>query len=196
MIKKISIVIAIATALIGFLFLNGNSDSIEASMVVTNKTNEQIVCVGISCGDKTIFNKTNGESFYFPKKLIDNMDTIYIVAIVHDGHIAQSGKFSLKNNSNISITGIDNNKLTLSTNTKENIDRLYHSLQLDNWQIKIEENLVEASYQEETDLKYKLYVLGKGGKLGMSDIGSDNEIVSASWEKPDSKLDSWIVFAK
>lgn len=45
-----------------------------------------------------------------------------------------------------------------------------------------------------TDSQYTLYLLGKGGKLGISSTRMKGIRVIASWEKPKDKIDSWLIF--
>ncbi|HEK9341152.1 TPA: conjugal transfer protein, partial [Streptococcus equi subsp. equi] len=45
-----------------------------------------------------------------------------------------------------------------------------------------------------TDSQYTLYLLGKGGNLGISGTEMKGVRVIVSWEKPKDKIDSWLVF--
>ncbi len=55
-------------------------------------------------------------------------------------------------------------------------------------------NLSRVLMKQNTDSQYTLYLLGKGGKLGISSTEMKGIRVIASWEKPKDKIDSWLIF--
>lgn len=196
--KKISCIIVLALILCAgglFFYMNKNNDSIDTSLTVKNNTKVKIETVGLCTDNKIVLNRTNGENFYFPKKIIEQDKTAVIFIVSKDGKILKSGEITLKDNKKINIQEIKNGNISLDVNVKKTGPK-FNIPKLDNWKVEIKGNYVEGSYKADTDLNYTLYLLGKGGTLSVSDNGTKGMSVKASWEKAKQKLDSWLVFFK
>lgn len=195
MTRKIALLVAVLVlCIVGvFFYMNRNSDDIDVAFTVKNETKENLDTVGIAVGNKYILNRTNGEQFYFPKDLVTGEeDKAIVFTVFKNGAIAKSGKIALKGNKAVSIREIKEGEISLDiaaekTDTKISIPRL------DSWETKTDERFIEGSYEAKTDLKYTLYLLGKGGSLGISDTETKGVRVVVSWEKPKDKIDSWLV---
>ncbi len=61
------------------------------------------------------------------------------------------------------------------------------------WTLSTEANLRTAAFKGDTPLQYRVYLLGKGGRLSLSDWGSADALVSASWEKGRGSPQSWLL---
>ena len=177
-----------------FFYMNRNSDDIDVAFTVKNETKEKIDTVGIAMGKKCILNRTNGEKFYFPKDLVkEKQDKAIVFVVSKDGIIAKSGEIDLKENKEVSIREIKEGEISLDiaaqkTDIKISIPRL------DAWKVSTDEKFIKGSYEANTDSQYTLYLLGKGGKLGISSTEMKGIRVTASWEKPKDKIDSWLIF--
>ena len=170
--RKIALLVpVIALCICGlFFYMNRNSDDIDVAFTVKNETKEKIDTVGIAMGKKCILNRTNGEKFYFPKDLVKE-----------------------KQDKEVSIREIKEGEISLDiaaqkTDIKISIPRL------DAWKVSTDEKFIKGSYEANTDSQYTLYLLGKGGKLGISSTEMKGIRVIASWEKPKDKIDSWLIF--
>ena len=183
--KKIALLVpVIALCICGlFFYMNRNSDDIDVAFTVKNETKE-----------KCILNRTNGEKFYFPKDLVkEKQDKAIVFVVSKDGIIAKSGEIDLKENKEVSIREIKEGEISLDivaqkTDIKISIPRL------DAWKVSTDEKFIKGSYEANTDSQYTLYLLGKGGKLGISSTEMKGIRVIASWEKPKDKIDSWLIF--
>lgn len=178
-----------------FFYMNKNSDDIDVACTIKNSTKEKIEKVGIVAGEKIILNKTNGECFCFPKEIVKSDKNVVIFTVLNDGEIAKSGEVSLKDGKEIMIRTIEDNHLSLDVDTK-NKDIKIDIPELDKWKVETNENFINGQYRADTDMNYRLFLLGKGGTLGISDEGKKDTVVNASWEKPKEKVISWLVFTK
>lgn len=194
--RKIALLVpVIALCICGlFFYMNRNSDDIDVAFTVKNETKEKIDTVGIAMGEKCILNRTNGEKFYFPKDLVkEKQDKAIVFVVSKDEIIAKSGEIDLKENKEVSIREIKEGEISLDiaaqkTDIKISIPRL------DAWRVSTDEKFIKGSYEANTDSQYTLYLLGKGGKLGISSTEMKGIRVIASWEKPKDKIDSWLIF--
>lgn len=139
-------------------------------------------------------NKTNEEEFYFPKNLTEDMKKASILVVSKAGDEIISKSFTLSDQEEIVLKEIQGKKILLNIGGQE-MDGLSFPLpNLENWTIEEKGDQVVGSFSSDTDLNYQLFILGKGGKLGMSDTESQGEFVDASWDKTRKELTSWIVF--
>lgn len=191
--KKIFFVASILIFFVGlFLYQTFNSESINTSIIVKNGTQYSVEAIGIYGDNKLIFNKTEGKVFEFPKQIVGDMKSISIVAIDKNGKSFLSGRIDLEGNREVTITEINEDGISLNVISR-NKDKLLDIPVLDEWKVSTEGKYISGKYQAKTNWNYTIYVLGKGGKLGMSDTRTNNDLVTASWEKP-NKPGSWIVF--
>ena len=179
----------------GLFYMNKSSDDMDVAFTVKNNTKEKIETVGIAAGEKIVLNKTNGEYFCFPKEIVKNDKNIVVFAVLSDGEIAKSGEVSVKDGQEILIRTIEENHLSLDVDTKKQ-DIKIDIPKLDKWKVETNKNYINGQYRADTDMTYRLFLLGKGGKLGISDEGKKDVVVNASWEKPKEKVISWLVFTK
>ncbi|EKU93199.1 Uncharacterised protein [Alloiococcus otitis] len=195
MIKKIIL------ALVGLLCIGGlllvvtrKQDEIDPGLVVQNDTGKNFEAVGIMVEDKAVLNKSNGEDFYIPEELLKGLDEFSLVAINDSGQAWTSPAVN-PDGKKVTIKNMDGGQLHTNQKEIEKFDDPLDIPNLNEWQIYTEGDTIHGSFDAKTDLAYTLYILGKGGKLGISDTQSGQK-VEASWEKPDDKLDSWLVFSK
>lgn len=179
-----------------FIYISKQSDNIETSIAVENKTSEKFESVGIVMDDKILLHKTNGRKFYFPKTLTSGMKEVSVIAIDRKGKIFKSQVISLINNKDIAI------KETINENLKLNVVETGKDMEIQEvpdirkWKVETDSKTISGSFASDTDFNYSLYILGKGGAFGISDTGSRNIEVTASWEKPTNKVDSWLMISK
>ena len=158
--KKISCIIVLALILCAgglFFYMNKNNDSIDTSLTVKNNTKVKIETVGLCTDNKIVLNRTNGENFYFPKKIIEQDKTAVIFIVSKDGKILKSGEITLKDNKKINIQEIKNGNISLDVNVKKT-GLKFNIPKLDNWKVEIKGNYVEGSYKADIDLNYTLYL--------------------------------------
>ncbi len=193
--KEYVILILIVTfALSTFYIYNyRNKDEIEVFLTVKNETEEKIDSVGVLIDNKILLNRTNGELFYFPKEIVKTLEDTSLIVILKNGEVSRSGKFSTVDNKEVTVQGIEEGKVNLNIETLKD-DRRFNLPNIDNWKVKVEGRNITGEFKSDTDLNYTLYLLGKGGHLGISDKNTKGDLATASWEKPRKKLDSWILF--
>lgn len=195
--KKISVVIAfvlLGSAAFYLYVLSGQgADSVSKALTVKIASKNTPTNVALYVNDKLIVHKTEGENFYFPESLVGVPSTAVLVALEENGEAAYSGEFSLKNYDKLTIKDIKDGELILDIRT-EQTSKEFTLPPLDTWKVSLTDKHVVGEYKADTDLYYTLYVLGRGGNLGLSDTLNKGETVTASWERPREKKDSWLVF--
>lgn len=192
--KIIFLVVSILVIVVGFFsYQIFNTESIDTSLIVKNGTHEAVEAIGVYGDNKLIFSKTEGNVFEFPKQIVGDMKSLSIVAVDKNGKSFLSGQIDLDGNKEVTITEIKEEGLLLNVKSR-NKDKLLDIPVLDEWKVSTEGKYISGKYQAKTNWNYTLYVLGKGGALGMSDTGTNNDVVTASWEKP-NKIESWILFS-
>lgn len=195
--KKILIGLILAVIFVSATYFLRNNDDIEYKVKVKNVASDSFEYVGIFQDKKIIINKTNGEYSYFPKSITNELDEVCILAIKKDGTILKSNLINLDNKKDIEIVGINKGVLELNTKTTTYKDSSSFKIpELIEWKVGTDGNNIKATFKASTDYSYRVYVLGKGGKLGISDTRSKNDEVIAEWEKPKNKMDSWLVLTK
>lgn len=178
-----------------FIYINRDRDNIESNLVIKNETKEKIEAIGVFTGGKYILNKTNGDKFYFPEKVIGNVEKGVVFAVAGDGSILKAGEVTIKNPMEIKIKSIADKDINVDVDSKK-IDVEIKIPKLDNWKVETNGNYIKGQYKENTDMNYTIYVLGKGGKLGISNSAGNGELVETTWEKPKDKKDTWLVLDK
>lgn len=194
--RKISLLVAVLVLCFCglFFYIKKNSDNIDIAFTVKNETEGKIDTIGIAIGNKYILNRTNGKKFYFPKYLIKREQSKAIVfSVFKNKVIAKTGEIDLKGNKEVSIKKIKKGKLFLDVTTEKTYKNISIP-RLDTWKVRTDKRSVKGSYETNTDMKYTLYLLGKGGCLGISGTETKGKRVIVSWEKPKYKIDSWLVF--
>ncbi|WP_300408515.1 hypothetical protein [Lagierella sp.] len=193
--REYVILILIATLALSTFFIYNyrNKDEIEVFLTVKNETEEKIDSAGVLMDNKILLNRTSGEVFYFPKEIFKKLEDTSLIVILKNGEVSRSGKFSTVDNKEVTVQGIEEGKVNLDIETVSD-DREFNLPNIDKWNVKVEGRNITGEFKSNTDLNYTLYLLGKGGHLGMSDKNSKGALAIASWEKPRKKLDSWVLF--
>ena len=197
--RKIAVVfgLILLMLMLGIRFyLKADRDRVEARLQVENKTGTAFKYVGFVYKDRVLFQKTSGKNYCLPEKLFSETKKLRLIAFDEKGNTFKSDSFEIANKKSVGIEAIKNNKLVLNVPTGDNSLDEIKIPKLDKWSVNINGNAIEARFRAETKLRYTLYVLGKGGGLGASDTQTNNEEVLASWEKPNNRLDSWVLFSR
>lgn len=192
--KIIFLVASILVILVGFfLYQTFKPESIDTAITVKNGTQDAVEAIGVYGDNKLIFSKTEGNVFEFPKQIVGDMKSLSVVAVDKNGKSFLSGQIDLEGNREVTITEMKEDGLSLNVKSG-NKDKLLDIPALDEWKMSTKGKYISGEYQAKTNWNYTLYVLGKGGKLGISDTRTNNDVVTASWEKP-NKIESWILFS-
>lgn len=192
--KKIFLVTSILVIIVGFfLYQTFKPESIDTAITVKNGTQDAVEAIGVYGDNKLIFCKTEGNVFEFPKQIVGDMKSLSVVAVDKNGKSFLSGQIDLEGNREVTITEMKEDGLSLNVKSG-NKDKLSDIPALEEWKISAKGKYISGEYQAKTNWNYTLYVLGKGGKLGISDTRTNNDVVTASWEKP-NKIESWILFS-
>ena len=194
--KKALFIWIIVLAVVGIIIYCIKNNNEETSLTLKNETSEEFESVGILQVDKTILNKTNEAIYHFPSSITGSLDRICVIAIRKDGEILKSNVISIKDDENLSIKSIEKDRLKLNVEGKDEEINDISVPSLKNWKVKVDGDNIVGTFKADSDVNYKIYVLGKGEKLGVSDVDSKNNEVVASWEKPKYSLDSWIELTK
>lgn len=192
--KVIIFVLSLLVVLLAFFLYHAfKTETIPTAITVKNGTQYSLEAIGIYGDNKLIFSKTEGNVFEFPKQIVGDMNSLLVVAVDKTGKHFLSGQIDLESNKEVTIIDIKEDALLLNV-TSSNKVQLLNIPALDEWKISDKGKLISGEFRAKTDWDYTLYVLGKGGMLGMSDTRTNNDLVKASWEKP-NKIESWILFS-
>lgn len=193
--KKIKIMLAAAVLLIvaiaAFMQIRG-SDSIDASLEIKNSSKEQFEYVGIVWEDHALVCKTDQTDYFMPEEITEKADSVSVIGIKYSGEVICSGSFSLPDNKSTEIKEVRDSVLILDINTGK-ADKKISLPDMKNWVIETDEGNVRSTFSCDTEYRYTLYILGKGGSLGVSDALSKGEEATASWEDPKTAKTAWVM---
>lgn len=176
------------------LFTPSERSRLPVALAVKNDTGEAFLAIGLYADKALLLHKAREDQAMaiFPEKWVDKDQPLHLVAIRQDGQALYSRAVSVKGISSITLREIEGSSLVLSEKTAGEAPLLPPLPKLDTWQVRQEGQHVLASFRAHTDWHYQVAVLGKGGNIGESDVSSDAQQVSASWEKGRDGRDSWL----
>ncbi len=122
----------------------------------------------------------------FPKALLEGADSLRLIGITKEQQLWLSAPLVLKGQETLHFKAaqLPGNALPVA---------LEQLPSLKAWQLAADKQQITASFQADTGLSYRIFVLGKGGSLSPSDWGSHQETVSASWEKGRGLPRGWLL---
>ena len=156
---------------------------------VENESGQEYLTMGLLFEDKLLLQMPGSEPMrqaVFPGELLEGAERGQVVGISADGQAWLSPVETLEGKNRLPFQ--------YSNLAAETDPALLRRLPgLSGWTLSTEANLRTAAFKGDTPLQYRVYLLGKGGRLSLSDWGSADAPVSASWEKGRGSPQSWLL---
>lgn len=179
--KYTGLYILIALLFIGLIFYFISRRNNIKAVKIENETNQSFEAIGIANEKNIILCKSDDNNYLIANSLFQSPDTFCILAVDSDNNVYQSGEINLKENDKISIKAIEDDQLIISNNDNKSIEKI-EIPDISNWKLSKDSSHIMATFSSDTNYDYTLYVVGKGGKLGISDTSNSSNEVMANWE--------------
>ena len=179
--KYTALYILIALLFIGLIFYFISRRNNIKAVKIENETNQSFEAIGIANEKNIILSKADDNNYLIANSLFQSPDTFCILAVDSDNNVYQSGEINIKENDKISIKAIEDDQLIISNNDNKSIEKI-EIPDISNWKLSKDSSHIMATFSSDTNYDYTLYVIGKGGKLGISDTSNSSNEVMANWE--------------
>lgn len=179
--KYTALYILIALLFIGLIFYFISRRNNIKAVKIENETNQSFEAIGIANEKNIILCKSDDNNYLIANSLFQSPDTFCILAVDSDNNVYQSGEINLKENDKISIKAIEDDQLIISNNDNKSIEKI-EIPDISNWKLSKDSSHIMATFSSDTNYDYTLYVVGKDGKLGISDTSNSSNEVMANWE--------------
>ena len=179
--KYTALYILIALLFIGLIFYFISRRNNIKAVKIENETNQSFEAIGIVNEKNIILSKADDNNYLIDNSLFKSPDTFCILAVDSDNNVYQSGEINLKENDKISIEAIEDNQLIISKTDNKSMEKIAVP-DISNWKLSKDSSHIMATFSSDTNYDYTLYVVGKDGKLGISDTSNSSNEVMANWE--------------
>lgn len=179
--KYTGLYILIALLFIGLIFYFISRRNNIKAVKIENETNQSFEAIGIANEKNIILCKSDDNNYLIENSLFKSPDTFCILAMDSDNNVYQSGEINIKENDKISIKAIEDDQLIISNNDNKSIEKI-EIPDISNWKLSKDSSHIMATFSSDTNYDYTLYVVGKDGKLGISETANSGKEVMANWE--------------
>lgn len=190
--KYTAIYILIALLAIALIFYFISRRNNIKAVKIENETNQSFEVIGIGNEKNIILSKADDNNYLIANSLFESADTFCILAVDSDNNVYQSGEINIKENDKISIKAIEDDRLIISNNDKKLMEKI-DLPDISNWKLSKDSDHIMATFSSDTNYNYTLYVVGEGGKLGISETANSGKEVVANWEAGEN-LSSMVKF--
>lgn len=179
--KYTALYILIALLFIGLIFYFISRRNNIKAVKIENETNQSFEAIGIANEKNIILCKSDDNNYLIENSLFKSPDTFCILAMDSDNNVYQSGEINIKENDKISIKAIEDDQLIISNNDNKSIEKI-EIPDISNWKLSKDSSHIMATFSSDTNYDYTLYVVGKDGKVGISETANSGKEVMANWE--------------
>ena len=156
---------------------------------VTNESGRAFSLLGICWEGHLLLHKAAADDVrqaVFPGKLLDGAESVRLVGITSENQVFVSEAEKVKGKDRLELKAVQ-------PAVGEDMPLLSQIPPLDQWQTSRAKGQVSASFQGDTALHYRVFVLGRGTRLAPSDWNTQNEPVQVSWEENRGMTQSWLL---